>query len=174
MSYLASANTAKNCGWYEENGVIKIRIIVTSGGNGKKRLKSLINEGFRIRKCDKKTLIPVHFKKSLGLVGITVLKGNLFADEDRTGINIRREAKKRKLVVPSIELVYLLRENFSDEDIAAMGLWWIVVMHRPVVDANGNSVIVDVGRASCNIGTSFACPDRHWDRNTGFAFIEKI
>ncbi len=54
-----------------------------------------------------------------------------------------------------------------------MGLWWIVTMHEPIKDSDGDPDLLgangdDWGR------WLYACygkPDRQWHRGFGFAFV---
>lgn len=53
-----------------------------------------------------------------------------------------------------------------------MGLWWIVVMHEPVNDPNGDPSLLYVYRFgdSRRLDACSGKPDCTWLRNVGFAF----
>ena len=55
-----------------------------------------------------------------------------------------------------------------------MGLDWIVVMHEPIEDSDGDHPILGVSRESegQRLGTtSYNNPEGWWSRNRGFAFV---
>src|SRR3989338_4837086 len=78
-----------------------------------------------------------------GTTEVAVLKGMLFEDNDRITKKIRAEADKRKLSKPNAELACLIREKFTDKEIEAMGLWYIVAMHEPINDSDGDPFLLN-------------------------------
>ncbi|MDO8590106.1 MAG: hypothetical protein Q7R69_02440, partial [bacterium] len=113
------------------------------------------------------------FKPTNGVTTeVAVLKGMLFEDNDRITKKIRAEADKRKLSKPNAELACLIREKFTDKEIEAMGLWYIVAMHEPINDSDGDPSLLiadrdDDGRWLCAYGGG---PDYRWGCGNGFAF----
>ncbi|MDP3794037.1 MAG: hypothetical protein Q8R07_04800, partial [Candidatus Uhrbacteria bacterium] len=101
-----------------------------------------------------------------------VLKGMLFEDNDRITKKIRAEADKRKLSKPNAELACLIREKFTDKEIEAMGLWYIVAMHEPINDSGGDPHLLSADRVDDGrwLGACYGRPDDRWDRGDGFAF----
>ncbi|MFA6295676.1 MAG: hypothetical protein WC666_04685, partial [Candidatus Paceibacterota bacterium] len=98
----------------------------------------------------------------------------LFEENNIITKKIRAEADKRKLLKPNAEVACLIRENFSDEDIKAMGLWWIVVMHEPIKDSCGDLRLLGADRNGDGryLGVCHARPAGcGWLREGGFAFI---
>ena len=96
----------------------------------------------------------------------------LFEDNDRITSKIRTEANKRKLIKPEAELGCLIRDTFTDKEIEAMGLVWIVAFHEPIKDSDGDPLLLSASR--CDDGHwLYACYDRPvygWYRDCGFAF----
>ena len=104
---------------------------------------------------------------------IAILKGMLFEDKNRITKNIRAEADKRKLTTPNAEVACLIRENFSDEEIEAMGLVWVAVIHEPIKDSDGDLDLLGVVRGDDGswLYTDYGNPGHVWDRGGGFAFV---
>jgi len=113
------------------------------------------------------------FKPTSGVTtGVAVLKGILFEDNDRITKKIRAEADKRKLSRPNAELACLIREKFTDEEIEAMGLRNIIVMHEPIKDDNNQRILLEVSRYGLgnSVGARLCGPFDRWGCQDGFAF----
>ena len=160
--------------WREEDGVI--RFSVTSDGTpGVGWITRLEGKGFRLEYYyAKRVLCSSSFKQTSGVTTeVAVLPGSFFKDNDRHTAKIRDEAKKRKLVTPNAELACLIREKFGDDEIEAMGLWYIVAMHEPINDSDGNPLLLYTSRGGG--GRQFAAfldrpVFRSWSCAIGFAF----
>ena len=158
--------------WREEDGVIYFSV-TSDGTTGEDWIKRLEGNGFRVGDYAKQVLRSSDFKPTNGVTtAVAVLKGMLFEDNDRITKKIRAEADKRKLSKPNAELACLIREKFTDEEIEAMGLWYIVAMHEPINDSGGdprllNAYRYDVGRW---LSACFGRPGDRWFRVSGFAF----
>ena len=76
------------------------------------------------------------------------------------------------LTTPNAEVVCLIREKFSDQEIEAMGLWYIAAMHEPIKDPVGDLHLLRVDRSDvgCWLRTSYGYPDTGWYRESAFAF----
>ena len=159
--------------WREQDGVIYFSV-TSDGATGEEWIERLDKKGFRIGNYAKGVLRSDDFKPTNGLTTeIAVLKGMLFADNDRITKNIRAEAGRRKLTKLNAEIACLIREKFTDEDMEAMGLWWIVTMHEPIKDYAGHPFLLGVrryvrGRWLC---AYYGNPGDRWDRQGGFAFV---
>ena len=158
--------------WREEDGIIYFSV-TSDGTTGKDWITRLESKGFRVGDYAKQVLRSPDFKPTSGVTTeVAVLKGMLFEDNDRITKKIRAEADKRKLEKPNAELSCLIREKFTDKEIEAMGLWYIVAMHEPINDSDGDPFLLyadrdGVGRwlDACRGG-----PDDRWYRVNGFAF----
>lgn len=156
--------------WREQDGVIYISV-TSDGTTGPEWIKRLEKKGFRSSDYAKSELRSPDFKPTKGVTTeISILKGLLFEDHDRITCNIRDLATQRKLTTPNAEVACLIRENFSDEDIAAMGLIWIVTMHEPIKDSDGDPSLLG---ASWSDGGRWldTWPGSRWNRDSGFAFV---
>ena len=71
---------------------------------------------------------------------VAVLTYNLFNKERRRDKDILAAARHRGFRRPRAELGCLIRVRVSDETLRAMGLRWIVVMHKPVRSYPGSHV----------------------------------
>ena len=158
--------------WREEDGVVYFS--VTSGGTtGEDWIKRLKSNGFRVGGYAKQALRSPDFKPTDGVTTqVAVLKGVLFEDNDRITRKIRAEADKRKLSKPSAELACLIREKFTDKEIEAMGLWYIVAMHEPINGSYGDPFLLHASRyiVGRRLGATLGRPGDVWNRDYGFAF----
>jgi hypothetical protein len=154
----------------------EIRLSVTSDGTtGKAWIKRLEKKGFRVSDGAKQLLLSSEFKPTKGVTHqVVVIKGSFWKkDIVRTTSNIRAEADKRKLEAPNAELACLVREKFTDKELEAMGLRWVIVMHEPIKDSDANPGLLSMGRGDGDswLITRYDEPGRKWNRDDGFAFV---
>lgn len=162
-----------NKAWREEDGVIYFSV-TSDGTTGEDWITRLESKGFRVGDYAKQVLRSPAFKPTSGVTTeVALLKGLLFEDNDRITSKIRTEADKRKLTEPNAEVACLIRENFSDKEIEAMGLIWIVAMHEPIEDSDGDPALLGAGRGGDGpwLYAFHGRPDRKWHRGNGFAFV---
>ena len=132
--------------WTEKDNVIRFSI-TSDGTTGEQWIARLESKGFRVGDYAKSVLRSKSFKPTSGITyEIAVLKGELFSDSDRTTKTIRKEAKNRKLSTPNAEVACLIREKFSDKELEAMGLYWIVAMHESIKDSGGGPRLLSADR----------------------------
>jgi len=158
--------------WREEDGVIYFSV-TSDGTTGEDWIKRLEGNGFRVGDYAKQVLCSPDFKPTSGVTTeVAVLKGMLLKDNDRITKKIRAEADMRKLSKPNAELACLTREKFTDKEIEAMGLLYIVAMHEPINDSDGDSSLLCAHRDDDGrwLYASYDGPDHMWDRDSGFAF----
>jgi hypothetical protein len=87
----------------------------------------------------KQILLSPDFQSTSGVTTeVAVLKGTFFKDNNRITREIRVGGDKRGLSKPNPEVACLIREKFTDEEIKAMGLCWIVVRHEPIEESDGD------------------------------------
>ncbi|MDO8482892.1 MAG: hypothetical protein Q7S86_03685 [bacterium] len=162
-----------DCIWREQNGVIYFSV-TSDGTTGEGWITRLESKGFRIGDYAKQILHSSAFMPTNGVTSkVAVLKGMLFEDNDRITKKIRADADKRKLLKLNAEIACLIREKFTDEDIEAMGLWWIVAMHEPINDSGGDPGLLSASRDGDGrwLDACSARPDGRWGRESGFAFV---
>lgn len=157
------------CSWREEDGVVYFSV-TSDGTTGPQwvtrlRKKGWVNENARSVLCSK------DFKPTCGVTTeVAVLKGKLFKDRQRITKNIRKVAEERKLVIPNAEIACLIREKFTDEEIKAMGLTWIVAMHDPIKDSNDDPLLLEVSRVGVGSSLDASCEKFLVHCETGYAF----
>ena len=158
--------------WREQDGIIYLSV-TSDGTTGPEWIKRLEKKSFCLSDYAKSVLRSKDFKPTKGVTTeIAILKGMLFEDNDRITHKIRTFAAERKLTAPNAEVACLTRENFSDEDIEAMGLVWIVAMHESIKDSAGGPSLLYAYRNGVGrwLGTCCDGPDSWWHRDYGFAF----
>lgn len=160
--------------WREQDGVIYFTLPPTDNTTGPQWIVRLEKKGLRLSKWAKDLLTSPDFKPTNGVISdIAVLKGMLWNDSDRITKNIRAEAERRNFTKPNAEVACLIREKFSDEEIEAMGLWWIVVMHEPIKDSDGGPSLLDARRHDGGrwLDAAYGRPGDGWYSGDGFAFV---
>ena len=164
--------------WYEKDGVIYLSV-TSDGTTGEQWISRLESKGYRSSDYAKSILRSPDFKPTSGVTyNIAVLKGELFSDSDRVTKNIRAQAyactfTPEKLSDPNAEVACLIREKFSDDELKAMGLTWIVAMHEPIKDSVGDPSLLDADRRDdgCWLHAHWGIPGSRWPRDSGFAFV---
>lgn len=158
--------------WREAEGIIYFSV-TSDGTTGEQWIARLEGKGFRVGDYAKSVLRSADFKPTTGITTeVAVLKGMLFEDNERITKNIRKVAADRTLETPNAEIACLIREMFTDEEIKAMGLTWIVAMHEPIKDSGGVPFLLSANRY-VDGRWLFACYDGPlggWFRGSGFAF----
>lgn len=160
--------------WTEKDGVIRFSV-TSDGTTGEQWIARLESKGFIVSNYPKSILRSKSFKSTSGVTTeIAVLKGEIFSDNDLITKNIRKEAKNRKLSTPNAEVACLIREKFSDKELEAMGLYWIVAMHEPIKDSDGDPGLLNVYRGDdgSRLSACYVSPGGGWDRGGGFAFVD--
>jgi len=159
--------------WREQDGIIYFTV-TSDGTTGPEWIERLEKKGFHVGDYAKQLLRSSDCKQTSGVTTeVAVLKSILFEDKDRITHNIRAKAEKRKLTRPNAEISCLIREKFTDEDIAEMGLTWIIIMHKPINDSDGNPNLLSANRGSDSrcLNAFHGSPDVRWSRGDGFAFV---
>jgi len=163
--------------WREQDGVIYFSV-TSDGTTGEEWIKRLEKNGFRVSDYAKSVLRSKDFKPTSGVTTeIAVLKGMLFEENERITKKIRDEAARRNLVTPNAEIACLIREKFTDKEIEAMGFWWIVAMHDPIEDYDGDLLLLSANRhdRGCGLNAFRGSPGDGWDHEDGFAFsVEQV
>ncbi len=158
--------------WHEEDGVIYFPV-TSDGTTGEAWIKRLEDKGHFLDANVKNLLRSNDFKSTNGVTtNVAVLKGRLFADNNRTTPIVHAFAFDQKFERPNAEIVCLIREKFTDNEIKQMGLQYIVVMHEPITDPYGDSNFLSVMSDSGRYWQSTYCNRRDvlWGRDGGFVF----
>ncbi len=94
---------------------------------------------------------------------IAIIPGNFFSDKERIMANVRKEIDCRGWLHGdkiSPEIACLLRKDVSDQEIDDLGLDWLVIMHEPIKDSDGDLGLLSMYRSVDGIlGTDYDLPD---------------
>lgn len=103
---------------------------------------------------------------------IVVRPGKKISDSDRITKKIRAAADKKGWVKPHWEVACLIRYTFTDEQLEQMGLWYIVTMHEPIKDSDGDPSLLYSDRRVAGrwLYADYGRPDDYWYDVGGFAF----
>ena len=158
--------------WFEKDGMIYFTV-TSNGKSGKDWIKHFESKGIKIGDYARQILLKIKPSKKGTVTQIAVIKGEFFSDDNRITSNIRTEADKRKLSKPNAEVGCLVRDMFTDEEIKKMGLTWIVTMHEPIKDSDGDPSLLYADRDDDDswLSTYYDNPDSRWNRESGFAFV---
>ncbi|MDD4607251.1 MAG: hypothetical protein PHS07_02885 [Patescibacteria group bacterium] len=153
--------------WCKQDGIIYFT--VTSDTTGEGWIERFKDQGFDVSDYAQGVLRSPDFKPTKGVTRkIAIIMGTTWDHyRDRTTKNIRAKASELGFTTPSGEVACLIKEQFSDEKIKAMGLYWIVTMHEPIY-VNGDPLLLDASIS--RVVTYYGNPDRRWSRGDGFAF----
>jgi len=161
------------CRFRERDGVIYFTV-TSDGTTGEEWIARLKKNNFQVGNYAKSLLRSAGFKPTGGVTTeIAVLKGMLFNDSDRITKKIRAAADSRQLTKPNVEVACLIREMFSDKELEAMGLVYIITMHEPIKDSDGGLSLLGVCRGGDGQWLVACCgnPGSRWDQTDGFAFV---
>jgi hypothetical protein len=159
--------------WCETDGVITFTL-TSDGTAGPEWVTRIRRNGCRVTNRAERLMHSLDFRPTIGVTyEVSVIRGTTFSTKDRTTQNIRAEAMRHGLVTPNPELVCLVRVNFTDEDLTAMGLGWIVVMHEPMTDSDGHPSLLECcSRSGGRLLDAYRDhPNYRWHHECGFAFV---
>ncbi len=158
--------------WREEGDVIYFSV-TSDGTTGESWITRLERKGVHLEVAKQIIRNPC-FTPTKGVTfQIAVLKGKIWSDRNRLTSTIRAEATRRGWQKPPAEVACLIREKFTDAQIEAMGLLWIITMHEPIEDSGRDPRVLGTSRFDSgswlrayngDSGTS-------WYRGHGFAFV---
>ncbi len=158
--------------WREKDGVITLSV-TSNGRTGEEWITYFESMDIQINTWVKDVLRSSAFQPTSGItMNIAILKGELFTDENRVTSFIRAEADKRRLTKPNAEIACLICDLFTNQEIEAMDLNWIVTMHDPINDSDRNPCLLSRSSGCDGPYLTALCggPDRGWGRDLGFAF----
>ena len=159
--------------WTEEKEVIYFTLPSTDGTDAEGWITRLELQGFKPMGDAKGVLLAGELKPTTGVVyPVAVIRGTAITDEDRITHKIQAEGANRKWKDLPLEAVCLIREMFSDKDLKAMGLYWIVGMTSKPVQFRGGPRFLGADRdgGGSGLDAGWAGPDGGWNAAGGFAF----
>ncbi len=151
---------------------IILPVVVDRVSTGEEWIARTDAKGNRTDDYGKNVLRSKKFQTTpIGTYEVAVLKASSFSS-DPTTKQVRAWGKGKKFSDPNSDIACFIREQYSDDELKEMGLWWIVVMHEPIFSGDFSNLIGVVrggdGRwlDACGAGS-----DGRWGRNGGFAFL---
>lgn len=159
--------------WTEEDGIIYFSV-TSSGTTGPEWIKRLGKKGFRVSDYAKELLQSSSFVPTDGITyRLAVIRATKFSDAGRVTNKIRAFAEGMKFQTPPAEIACLIREYFSDEELKQLGLWYIVAMHEPIIDSDGNPNLLHACRNDGGrwLDACWGGPDVRWGDRGAFACL---
>ncbi len=146
--------------------------VTSNGKTGQQWIDYFTAKGIQISDWAKDLLLSDEFVPTNGVTTeLAIIKGVMFKDSERTVRNIRAEADKRGFTKPNPEVACLLRDKYSNAELEAMGLWYIVTMHEPIKDSVGDPDLLNVDRDDDSwLDADCGEPDNRFHDESGFAF----
>ena len=152
-----------------------IHFTLTSNGFTREQWeKHLESRGFRLSDWAHNMLRRASNAPTNGVVyHIVVRPGSKIAFRDRITKKIRAHAADNGWNTPHWEVACLIRDTFPDEQLEKMGLWWIVTMHEPITDSDGDPHLLGSDRRGDGrwLNANYDGPDDGWNVYGGFAFV---
>lgn len=110
---------------------------------------------------------------------VTLLFGKeVREDSKRTAANLKSRAKQelgeQSIIGLKGELALLVREKCTNAEFAAMGIYYVAVLHEPIIDSDGDARVL----SSCRYGNEsfmyahYVRPDLRWSSGCAFVFLE--
>lgn len=124
---------------------VEIKTLTSDGRTGEQFLVDLKKAGMSVGDYAKGIMKSKEFNATVTTgtkYRVAVMKGSEFTDSERNTANIRKEIAKVGGIMPPAELSPLLRLNFTDTEIKALGLFWIIPMHQPIDDSDGRPILL--------------------------------
>ncbi|MDO8579788.1 MAG: hypothetical protein Q7R72_02890 [bacterium] len=158
--------------WEVREGVIYVTLPASEGITGPQWIKRLKKKDLRVSEYAEGLLKSKDFKPTTGVVHkLAILSGKTFSDSERITRTIRAEGKKRGWDELNPEAICILRENFSDKELEAMGFYWIVGIHEPI-EVGGDPHFLVAARHDDGswLGATWADPGYGWRGSSAFAW----
>lgn len=163
--------------WRTQNGLITINV-TSDGTTGSGWIARLAEKGYTVGNYAEFVLKSAQFVPTTGVkTEVRIFKGSLFTTPLRVTGHIREEVKKWRCTEPHHEVACLLRDALTDDDLKAMEISLLVVMHQPLFDKHRCPVLFDMCRYGK--GRRFDAYDgkqsQRWvSPQTGFAFQSAV
>lgn len=159
--------------WRGVHGVVYLSVS-SDGTTGPQWIERLKKAGHRVSDRAKQALNSKDFVPTSGVIyEIAILTSVIFGDLDCVTTKICVEAGKRGLARPNVEIACLIRANFTQKDITAMGIYSIVVMHEPTKGCGDCPHLLEVLHEPDHLDLHAVPSDPvcGWGGGRGFAFI---
>ncbi len=182
---IAEVKPAKR--WHREGDVIHFHEkFVSDGTTGPNWIPRSEKKGFRVGSYAKSVLLSkpdpkrpekAYFDPTNGTVYRPIaICGTFWKNaSERLTKNIRAESEspKRGWAKPHAELMCLLREAFSDNELREMGIWYLVGLHDPIEDSDGVPILLSADRYDDGqwLNSYYGRPDGRWSVHGAFVSV---
>ena len=149
--------------------------VTTNGLTGEQHIEALESEGDRVIGEARASLCGRDFVATQGeTYKLTLVRGHEFEDEERNNRNIRAKAAARGYRKPPFELAPYVQAMFAPEDLQWSGLSYLVTMHQPVTDSDGDLILLgfDPRGDFPSLVAYGGDRDDEWDRDAGLLFLD--
>jgi hypothetical protein len=104
---------------------------------------------------------------------IIVLVPGREIEGNRTTVNIQECARSFGYKVPLAGIIPRIRVAVSDKQMEQMDIWYIVGLHTPIKDADGDMCVLNASRGDDDqwLHASWGAPDYQWNCFGAFAFL---
>lgn len=159
--------------WREENGIIYLSV-TSDGTTGPEWIKRFKDKGFKHFSIIEDVLCSDEFKPTSGVTTeVAILTGEALGNNKPTIKDFREFAIEHKMEIPNPEIACLLCEKLTDDDLKAMGLFWLHAVHNPIKDSEGRPLFLNVstlsGGGRC-LSAHVYLPNDKQSSSNGFAF----
>lgn len=160
-----------NSPWYEQGGVIRFQVTSDDGTNNEWQWRRRMQEKGYTLGGNVDFRPPIWEKGEYPTsTNVVVFKGELFSDANRTTENVLSYGAAFSRPLQALKLGLLIRDKFTREDIVAMGLGSITIMHYPISDCCDVPFLLTVGGSFIELVGGWL--SREYGRRSGFAFVE--
>lgn len=152
----------------------EIITLKSNGRTGQDWITWFENNKYNVGDYAKGLLLSSDFKPTKNKTyQAVIIKGKELAGNARTTKDIRNKATSRGYITPPAEVACLLRAKLSDGQLEAMGLWYIVTMHEPIKDSDGDPRLLSADRGGVGrwLYADYGRPVDLWIARGGFAFV---
>jgi hypothetical protein len=158
--------------WRDMGDHLILTVVVDRVSTGEEWICRTDTKGNRSDPYAKKVLRSKKFQTTpVGTYEVAVLKGTSFTS-DPTTKQVCAWGKEKKFSDPNSDIACFIREQYTDDELNEMGLWWIAVMHKPIVSVDFSRLLTvhrDGGGRLLRACDGY--PDDRWSRRGGFAFL---
>lgn len=151
--------------------------LTATGLTGPNWIERLEKNGYNISSYARNVLNNTAYKKHI-LKKDTKLNVAFVSVKDMgknyaTTQEIQEFAKSKGYEIPTAEVALLVREAISDEEMKKMGFWYIVTLHDPIKDSDGDPFVLSAYRDDGGrwVGAGWDEPGREWFDDGAFAFL---
>ena len=108
------------------------------------------------------------------IYNVQIIQGDFLNNGLSTISQVKEEGLRKGLVLPPLELACIIRKNFSQDELAQMGLMWVITMHEPVDTQDfGPRVLYSCRECGGPIHACSSSSNEVWGKGAGFAFLEE-